>query len=225
MLFSHLRRHVLLCDVLSRCLWSWTSWPWTRTKRCSGRRRLDGSSLRKMWRRRRTAGGNLTWPRCPSAVCWNSERPSRTVRDGSEVDWQRHPKVCDAVCGVLSSLCVCVSTGAVLLDLDQKTLPGIAHQVVEQMIISDQIKAEDRANVLRALLLKHRWPDRKPFKPNNFDGTMSCNRVNGVSVSAVRPPCHLFLHYVTSVRGQDHSITCMFSTLVTCCYVMSLFCS
>lgn len=57
-------------------------------------------------------------------------------------------------------LCVCVCTrvraGAVLLDLDQKTLPGIAHQVVEQMIISDQIKAEDRANVLRALLLKHR---------------------------------------------------------------------
>lgn len=48
------------------------------------------------------------------------------------------------------------STGAVLLDLDQKTLPGIAHQVVEQMIISDQIKAEDRAKVLRALLLKHR---------------------------------------------------------------------
>uniref|UniRef100_A0A7N5ZUH4 Anion exchange protein n=1 Tax=Anabas testudineus TaxID=64144 RepID=A0A7N5ZUH4_ANATE len=49
-----------------------------------------------------------------------------------------------------------ISHGAVLLDLDQKTLPGIAHQVVEQMIISDQIKADDRANVLRALLLKHR---------------------------------------------------------------------
>uniref|UniRef100_A0A672IY74 Anion exchange protein n=1 Tax=Salarias fasciatus TaxID=181472 RepID=A0A672IY74_SALFA len=46
-----------------------------------------------------------------------------------------------------------ISHGAVLLDLDQKTLPGIAHQVVEKMIISDQIKAEDRANVLRALLL------------------------------------------------------------------------
>ncbi|KAK2096889.1 hypothetical protein P7K49_025923 [Saguinus oedipus] len=46
--------------------------------------------------------------------------------------------------------------GAVLLDLDQQTLPGVAHQVVEQMVISDQIKAEDRANVLRALLLKHR---------------------------------------------------------------------
>ncbi|KAI4880446.1 hypothetical protein NFI96_011281, partial [Prochilodus magdalenae] len=51
-----------------------------------------------------------------------------------------------------------ISHGAVLLDLDQKSLPGIAHQVVEQMIISDQIKAEDRANVLRALLLKHSHP-------------------------------------------------------------------
>uniref|UniRef100_A0A8B9RG00 Anion exchange protein n=1 Tax=Astyanax mexicanus TaxID=7994 RepID=A0A8B9RG00_ASTMX len=49
-----------------------------------------------------------------------------------------------------------ISHGAVLLDLDQRTLPGIAHQVVEQMIISDQIRAEDRSNVLRALLLKHR---------------------------------------------------------------------
>lgn len=58
--------------------------------------------------------------------------------------------------GVNQSTEVHISTGAVLLDLDQKTLPGIAHQVVEQMIISDQIKADDRANVLRALLLKHR---------------------------------------------------------------------
>lgn len=49
--------------------------------------------------------------------------------------------------------------GAVLLDLEQTTLPGIAHLMVETMIISDQIRAEDRANVLRALLLKHRYVD------------------------------------------------------------------
>uniref|UniRef100_A0A3Q4HJQ4 Anion exchange protein n=1 Tax=Neolamprologus brichardi TaxID=32507 RepID=A0A3Q4HJQ4_NEOBR len=49
-----------------------------------------------------------------------------------------------------------MAQGAVLLDLKQKTLPGIAQQVVEQMVISDQIKAEDRANVLGALLLRHR---------------------------------------------------------------------
>ncbi|XP_039350655.1 anion exchange protein 3 isoform X2 [Mauremys reevesii] len=48
-----------------------------------------------------------------------------------------------------------IAHGAVLLDLEQTTLPGIAHLVVETMIISDQIKGEDRANVLRALLLKH----------------------------------------------------------------------
>uniref|UniRef100_A0A8C0H1T1 Anion exchange protein n=1 Tax=Chelonoidis abingdonii TaxID=106734 RepID=A0A8C0H1T1_CHEAB len=48
-----------------------------------------------------------------------------------------------------------IAHGAVLLDLEQTTLPGIAHLVVETMIISDQIKGDDRANVLRALLLKH----------------------------------------------------------------------
>uniref|UniRef100_A0A8C9JVZ5 Anion exchange protein n=1 Tax=Panthera tigris altaica TaxID=74533 RepID=A0A8C9JVZ5_PANTA len=60
--------------------------------------------------------------------------------------------------------------GAVLLDLDQQTLPGVAHQVVEQMVISDQIKAEDRANVLRALLLSHSHPsDEKDFSfPRNI---------------------------------------------------------
>ncbi|XP_029381220.1 anion exchange protein 2a isoform X2 [Echeneis naucrates] len=51
-----------------------------------------------------------------------------------------------------------ISHGAVLLDLKQRTLPGIAQQVVEQMVISDQIRAEDRANVLRALLLRHSHP-------------------------------------------------------------------
>ncbi|NXA56331.1 B3A2 protein, partial [Nothocercus julius] len=49
-------------------------------------------------------------------------------------------------------------------------LPGVAHQVVEQMVITDQIRAEDRANVLRALLLKHSHPsDEKDFSfPRNI---------------------------------------------------------
>lgn len=49
-----------------------------------------------------------------------------------------------------------VPPGAALLDLEQTTLPGIAHLVVETMIVSDQIRPEDRASVLRTLLLKHR---------------------------------------------------------------------
>ncbi|XP_035250314.1 anion exchange protein 3 isoform X3 [Anguilla anguilla] len=62
-----------------------------------------------------------------------------------------------------------ITHGAVLLDLDQTTLPGIAHLVVETMIISDQIKAQDRANVLRALLLKHSHPndEKEGFFPRN----------------------------------------------------------
>lgn len=51
-----------------------------------------------------------------------------------------------------------VPLGAALLDLEQTTLPGIAHLVVETMIVSDQIRPEDRASVLRTLLLKHRCP-------------------------------------------------------------------
>ncbi|KAL4635643.1 anion exchange protein 3 isoform X1 [Arapaima gigas] len=62
-----------------------------------------------------------------------------------------------------------ISHGAVLLDLDQTNLPGMAHLVVETMIISDQIRAEDRAAVLRALLLKHSHPndEKESFFPRN----------------------------------------------------------
>ncbi|XP_062415114.1 anion exchange protein 2b isoform X2 [Pungitius pungitius] len=66
-----------------------------------------------------------------------------------------------------------ISHGAVLLDLDQTTLPNIANQVVEQMIISDQIKAEDRSNVLRALLLKHSHPSDEKEHSSPFPRNIS----------------------------------------------------
>ncbi|XP_051554781.1 anion exchange protein 2-like isoform X2 [Myxocyprinus asiaticus] len=75
-----------------------------------------------------------------------------------ETDCWGKPHVASLSFRSLLELRKTISHGAVLLDLDQKTLPGIAHQVVEQMIISDQIRAKDRANVLRALLLKHSHP-------------------------------------------------------------------
>lgn len=64
--------------------------------------------------------------------------------------------MCGGVLHTRSRALPLLLAGAVLLDLEQTTLPGIAHLMVETMIISDQIRAEDRANVLRALLLKHR---------------------------------------------------------------------
>nr|XP_002736672.2 PREDICTED: anion exchange protein 2-like [Saccoglossus kowalevskii] len=47
--------------------------------------------------------------------------------------------------------------GTVLLDLDERDISGISYQIVEQMIVSDQIKEEERGDVLRALLMQHRY--------------------------------------------------------------------
>ncbi|XP_062434252.1 anion exchange protein 3 [Rhea pennata] len=73
-----------------------------------------------------------------------------------------------------------IAHGAVLLDLEQTTLPGIAHLMVETMVISDQIRAEDRANVLRALLLKHSHPndEKEGFFPRNHSSS-SMNSIVG----------------------------------------------
>ncbi|KAM9775579.1 anion exchange protein 2b isoform X1 [Syngnathus typhle] len=87
-----------------------------------------------------------------------------------------------------------IAHGAVLLDLDQKTLPGIAHQVVEKMIISDQIKAEDRANVLRALLLKHSHPSddkehsSSPFPRNISAGSLGSLMTHHHAANHAHPP-------------------------------------
>ncbi|KAA8588386.1 hypothetical protein FQN60_001580 [Etheostoma spectabile] len=71
-----------------------------------------------------------------------------------------------------------ITHGAILLDLEQNSLPGIAHLVVETMIISDQIRAEDRAGVLRALLLKH--SSAQPLVQHPLSGSPS-----------VKPECSL----------------------------------
>uniref|UniRef100_A0AAQ5X2G9 Anion exchange protein n=1 Tax=Amphiprion ocellaris TaxID=80972 RepID=A0AAQ5X2G9_AMPOC len=85
---------------------------------------------------------------------------ARWIKFEEEVDeeterWGR-PHIASLSFRSLLELRKTISHGAVLLDLKQTTLPGIAQQVVEQMVISDQIRAADRANVLRALLLRHR---------------------------------------------------------------------
>uniref|UniRef100_A0AAQ5Y8R2 Anion exchange protein n=1 Tax=Amphiprion ocellaris TaxID=80972 RepID=A0AAQ5Y8R2_AMPOC len=66
-----------------------------------------------------------------------------------------------------------ITQGAILLDLEQNSLPGIAHLVVETMIISDQIRAEDRASVLRALLLKHSHPSDLKHRFHRHHSTSS----------------------------------------------------
>ncbi|XP_036872414.2 anion exchange protein 3 isoform X3 [Manis javanica] len=91
-----------------------------------------------------------------------------------------------------------IAHGAALLDLEQTTLPGIAHLVVETMIVSDQIRPEDRASVLRTLLLKHSHPnDDKDsgFFPRN----PSSSSVNSV----------LGNHHPTPSHGPDGAVPTM----------------
>ncbi|KAL4660185.1 anion exchange protein 3-like [Arapaima gigas] len=94
-------------------------------------------------------------------MCW--KETARWIKFEEDVEeetdrWGK-PHVASLTFRSLLDLRRTITQGTVLLDLEQTTLPGIAHLVVETMIISDQIKAEDRANVLRALLLKHSHPN------------------------------------------------------------------
>ncbi|XP_018089800.1 band 3 anion transport protein isoform X2 [Xenopus laevis] len=54
--------------------------------------------------------------------------------------------------------------GTVLLDLAEKTLPGISSQVIDQMIYEDHLKPQNRDEVLKALLLQHSRPDEEIVK-------------------------------------------------------------
>ncbi|KAM8856212.1 anion exchange protein 3 [Spinachia spinachia] len=84
-----------------------------------------------------------------------------------------------------------ITHGAVLLDLEQNTLPGIVHLVVETMIISDQIRAEDRPSVLRALLLKHSHPSDlkhrflRHHSSSSLHGSFNLNNVQETSLQLV----------------------------------------
>lgn len=42
------------------------------------------------------------------------------------------------------------------MDLEEKDLPGVIYRVVEQMAIEDLIDQEDKAAVMRLLLLRHK---------------------------------------------------------------------
>ncbi|XP_063744638.1 anion exchange protein 3 isoform X3 [Eleginops maclovinus] len=93
----------------------------------------------------------MRWKECARWIKFEEDVEEETDRWGK-------PHVASLSFRSLLELRRTITHGAILLDLEQNTLPGIAHLVVETMIISDQIRAEDRASVLRALLLKHSHP-------------------------------------------------------------------
>lgn len=56
----------------------------------------------------------------------------------------------------------------ILLDLDEKDLPGIIYRVVEQMVVEELINQEDKAAVMRLLLLRHRHVQQDGEKFSRF---------------------------------------------------------
>ncbi|XP_034938869.1 anion exchange protein 2 isoform X2 [Chelonus insularis] len=76
------------------------------------------------------------------------------VEEGAD-RWGR-PHVASLSFHSLLNLRRCLETGVVLLDLEEKDVPGLAYRVVEQMVVDELILPEDRPVVMRALLLRHR---------------------------------------------------------------------
>nr|CAD7463309.1 unnamed protein product [Timema tahoe] len=76
------------------------------------------------------------------------------VEEGAD-RWGR-PHVASLGFHSLLNLRRCLETGVVLLDLEEKDLPGVAYRVVEQMVVDELILPEDKPTVMRALLLRHR---------------------------------------------------------------------
>ncbi|XP_053623673.1 anion exchange protein 3 isoform X2 [Plodia interpunctella] len=76
------------------------------------------------------------------------------VEEGS-ARWGR-PHVASLSFHSLLNLRRCLETGVVLLDLDEKDLPGVAYRVVENMVSEGLIEEDDKPVVMRSLLLRHR---------------------------------------------------------------------
>ncbi|XP_059055151.1 anion exchange protein 3 [Achroia grisella] len=86
------------------------------------------------------------------------------VEEGS-ARWGR-PHVASLSFHSLLNLRRCLETGVVLLDLNEKDLPGVAYRVVESMVSEGLIEEDDKPVVMRSLLLRHRHvhDDRSGFR-------------------------------------------------------------
>lgn len=57
-----------------------------------------------------------------------------------------------------------VPTGAILLNVEATSLPAIVHILLDQLIYEGQMKPQDRDDVMRTLLLRHRYNQGQWFQ-------------------------------------------------------------
>ncbi|KAJ6644523.1 Anion exchange protein 2 [Pseudolycoriella hygida] len=91
------------------------------------------------------------------------------VEEGSD-RWGR-PHVASLSFHSLLNLRRCLETGVVLMDLEEKDLPGVAYRVVEQMVAEELILEDDKVVVMRSLLLRHRHVNEHSHSGFPFGGS------------------------------------------------------
>ncbi|KAG8306698.1 Anion exchange protein 3 [Homalodisca vitripennis] len=124
------------------------------------------------------------------------------IEEGAE-RWGK-PHVATLSFHSLLNLRRCLETGVVLLDLEEKDLPGISYRVVEQMVTDELILAEDKAGVMRALLLRHRHVESHS---DRFRFSMRRNTASYTSLQSLeeeRERRAMYQHAVQHLIMQTH---------------------
>ncbi|XP_050361182.1 anion exchange protein 2 isoform X2 [Nymphalis io] len=138
-----------------------------------------------------TEDGDAEWKETARWIKYEED-----VEEGS-ARWGR-PHVASLSFHSLLNLRRCLETGVVLLDLDEKDLPGVAYRVVESMVTEGLIEEDDKPVVMRSLLLRHRHVHDERFrfsisgrKQSSYTSLQSLWMEEGASVGGRRPSCAL----------------------------------
>lgn len=84
------------------------------------------------------------------------------------VDRWGKPHVASLSFHSLLNLRKCLEDGLVCLDMEEKDLPAIAYRVTEDLYKEDLIREEDKAKIMRVLLLRHRHVNEHHEKSFRF---------------------------------------------------------
>ncbi|XP_062451446.1 LOW QUALITY PROTEIN: band 3 anion transport protein [Rhea pennata] len=77
--------------------------------------------------------------------------------------------------------------GAVLLDVVETSLAGIAHMLVDQLIYEGQVKPQDQETLLRTLLLQHKHPSKAESVWTLTPGQMQRGAAGGKEAEKLLP--------------------------------------
>lgn len=66
---------------------------------------------------------------------------------------------------------LCVHSGAVIFDLNASSLSAVAEKVADELVNKDEIRPSDRDALLRALLMRRRYPMRVFFSSFSLSQT------------------------------------------------------